>query len=587
MSLSFKDQLTKGIRNYPILYIPHFHRNYIINEVEDVCRQLELDKIRIIDCSEKDILVEPEEKEKEKASYDYNKQSIEKLAQYYRNIEQYGYDTGLAPTVCVVCEANKKLLEDSAFIALLYEHVQKYEQKCREGEEGFIKRTLILCVPSGELPPASISGICTVITITPPSENEISQELVQYGLKGCTKDIEAEYIRALLGLSLFDVRQILMSTKKECGDILNPKSVSWAYDEKQEIVRKTGVLEVVDKDVTLSDVGGLNNLKSAIESAARLYKKLPLLYEAHIPIPKGFLLLGMPGCGKSMIAKAAANEFGCPLLKLDMGKLLGKYVGDSEHNLQMALDVVDSAHPCVLWIDEIEKAFAGTNNVSGGGDSVMMRLMGKFLSWMQERKTAVFIMATANDVLKPELMRKGRFDEVFFVDFPTATEAKEIINKTLIKYSDLVNNDGPLRLFSENGSYILKIAKEMTTYTVCSECQKCDKLKECINNGVIDCSHFLSGAEISFLIDSYVSNSISELIKSTEDKGFVDLKNLPISEEDFENQLKKAKESAMINQRSLRCLKTSPKLGERKNNSFIDKIYEFRDNYKFRSASEQ
>ena len=586
MSVSFFNQLVRGLQYYPVLYIPHYHRNYILTEVEDVCFKLDLGRPRIINCSEKDILGDYSENARsgKKEKYDHNRRTIEKLAQYYRNIKEYG-DAEMAPRICLVCDVDANLLDDPAFISLLNEHVQDYEQNSKD--KNFIKRTLILCVPSGELPPIAISAICTVLTIAPPLEEEISQELIRYGLNGLTENIRTEYIRALLGLSLFDVRQILMSTKKQDGGKITPNSVEWAYSAKQEIVRKTGVLEVVDKEVSLHDIGGLKNLTSAIKTAAILYKNLPLLKKAHVPIPKGFLLLGMPGCGKSMIAQATANEFGCPLLKLDMGKLLGKYVGDSEHNLQAALEVVDSAHPCVLWIDEIEKAFAGTNNVSGDGDSVMMRLMGKFLSWMQERKTAVFIMATANDVLKPELMRKGRFDEVYFVDFPTAEEAEEIINITLKKYSNLVNDNGPLSIFSKK-DYISDIAENMTTACVSSECQNCNEQKDCISKGVIDSRHCLSGAEIRSVIDSFVANRISELIENTKGECSVDLMKLSISETDFKKQLETAKKSAMINQRSLRCPKKekSERQQERKK-SFIDKIYDFRDNYNFQSASKE
>lgn len=556
MSLSFKDQLIKGIINYPILYIPHFHRNYIINEVEDVCRQLELDKIRVIDCSEKDILVEPEGKKK--TSYNYYEQSIKKLAQYYRNIEESGSDTERAPNVCVVCEANKKLLEDPTFVALLNEHVQKHEQEY--GKNGFINRTLILCVPSCELPPRSISSISYVIPIQPPCESEIIYELKKTGLSGSEAD-ELMFARALQGLHLYDIKQIISFIKNEYGTRITHTSVKYAQKEKEQLIRKTGILEAVEPDISLEDVGGLNKLRANIKRTANLYKHLDILQKAKVPIPKGFLLIGMPGCGKSMIAKATAKEFGCPLLKLDMGKLLGKYVGDSEHNLQLALDVVDSAHPCVLWIDEIEKAFAGTNNSSGDGDDVMMRLMGKFLSWMQERKTAVFIMATANDVLKPELMRKGRFDEVYFVDFPSAEEAIEIINNTIGKY-DEKNIGKPLKeFFTEQNISISKVAKDITSL----EEDKDSHIK-----------HGLSGAEIKALFDTFVADSISDLVggsitNNQADK--VNLKNISFRKEFFEDTLNKAKKSAMIKQMD-------------SEDSFINKLYELKDKYHLTPASE-
>ena len=135
-----------------------------------------------------------------------------------------------------------------------------------------------------------------------------------------------------------------------------------------------------------------------------------------------------------MIAKSIANAFNVSLLRLDVNRLMGQYVGQSESNLRRALQTAEAAHPCVLWIDEIEKAFAGNE---GGHNDIVIRLMGHFLTWMQERKTAVYIVATANDVMRPELMRKGRFDEVYFVDFPNQKEAKIILDKKLKKYEDL------------------------------------------------------------------------------------------------------------------------------------------------------
>ena len=146
-------------------------------------------------------------------------------------------------------------------------------------------------------------------------------------------------------------------------------------------------------------------------------------------MPKGVLIVGIPGCGKSLNAKAIANLFEAPLLRMDMGRLMGKYVGESEANMRKAILMAESISPCVLWVDELEKAFAGVGS-NGGASDIVTRLFGNFLTWMQEKDSPTFVVATANDVTKlpPELLRKGRFDEVFFVGLPNLDDRKKIFD---------------------------------------------------------------------------------------------------------------------------------------------------------------
>ncbi len=160
-------------------------------------------------------------------------------------------------------------------------------------------------------------------------------------------------------------------------------------------------------------------------------------------MPKGLLIAGVPGCGKSLSAKAAASLFEVPLLRLDMGRLMGKYVGESESNMRQAIRLAEAIAPCVLWIDELEKAFAGIG--SQNGNEVTTRLFGTFLTWMQEKTSPAFVLATANDITKmpPELLRKGRFDEIFFVDLPNPAERRKIFEVHIKKRrpKDLANID--------------------------------------------------------------------------------------------------------------------------------------------------
>lgn len=585
MKTLFRDELLKCIQNYPILYVPHFHQKYICDEIRNVCAQLFIPRkgdtiVTTIEGSHKEL--ETLYKKNKGSSDDYVDYIVNRLTRHIGFVRD---NVDYSSPICILKDVDSALLNDGRFVALMHEFVEYYE----EGREkpNYNCLTIVLCVPSCEMPPHSISSISYVVNIQPPPEEEIRQELFQMEISGDSQDI-TEYVRALQGLYLFDIRQIIRSTQNTYGKIISKSAVRWAYEEKQELVRKTGVLEVIEPDVSLKDVGGLERLKRDIESSARLYKNLPLLQEANVPIPKGYLLLGMPGCGKTMIAKATAAEFGCPLLKLDIGKLLGKYVGDSEHNLQIALDVVDSAHPCVLWIDEIEKAFAGTNNSSGEGNDVMIRLMGKFLSWMQERHTAVFIMATANDVLKPELMRKGRFDEVYFVDFPSRREAEAIIKASINNYSKsklwkTINKFFNSKNVSDDTVNISDFAKAITNIIDVSKLSG-DRATEkdvAIMRG-------LSGAEIKSLIDSFIASQIAKLIELGGDTIDLDKAYFLKHKQDdnshditFDDKLSESLQSAMINQLKDDCHEST---SERHSN--IAKIYACQQKYRFKMASD-
>ena len=200
------------------------------------------------------------------------------------------------------------------------------------------------------------------------------------------------------------------------------------------MIKKAGILEMIPLKETIDDIGGLENLKEWFERKAKVYKNITKAKKYGVDMPKGVLIAGVPGCGKSLNAKAAANLFGVPLLRLDMGRLMGKYVGESESNLRNAIALAEAISPCVLWIDELEKAFAGIGG-TGGGAEVTTRLFGNFLTWMQEKDSLTFVVATANDITKlpPELLRKGRFDEIFYVGLPDRAERETIFKIHIAK----------------------------------------------------------------------------------------------------------------------------------------------------------
>ncbi|WP_235872302.1 AAA family ATPase [Siminovitchia acidinfaciens] len=236
--------------------------------------------------------------------------------------------------------------------------------------------------------------------------------------------------KAALGLTLSEAENAFARAMVEDG-ILDADDVQVILEEKEQIIKKTGILEFVTSDLKMEDIGGLENLKRWL--AKRNKSWLDSAREYGLPAPKGVLITGVPGGGKSLISKAISSMWHLPLLRLDMGKIFSGIVGSSEENMRKAIYTAEAIAPSILWIDEIEKGFSGLN---GSGDSgTSSRIFGQFLTWMQEKTAPVFVIATANNIsgLPPELMRKGRFDEIFFVDLPTLRERKEILHVHLKK----------------------------------------------------------------------------------------------------------------------------------------------------------
>jgi SpoVK/Ycf46/Vps4 family AAA+-type ATPase len=196
--------------------------------------------------------------------------------------------------------------------------------------------------------------------------------------------------------------------------------------EKAQAVKKNGLLELIETKETLDSIGGLDVLKEWLLKRRHAFSQRAIEYG--LPTPKGLLILGIAGTGKSLTAKATAKVFGVPLLKLDAGRIFAGLVGQSESNLRAVIQTAEAIAPCCLWIDELEKGFAGSKSSGATDGGTSARVFGSFISWMQEKSSPVFVVATANDVsqLPPEMLRKGRFDELFFVDLPNQAEREAI-----------------------------------------------------------------------------------------------------------------------------------------------------------------
>lgn len=236
--------------------------------------------------------------------------------------------------------------------------------------------------------------------------------------------------KAALGLTLQEAENAFARAMVQDGK-LDANDLDVILEEKCQVIKKTGILEFEKSDLKMEDIGGLENLKRWLLKRNKSWLDSAKKY--NLPAPKGVLITGVPGCGKSLTAKAISAMWQLPLLRLDMGKIFSGIVGSSEENMRKAIKTAEAVAPSILWIDEIEKGFSGTNSSGDGGTST--RIFGTFLTWMQEKTKPVFVVATANNIssLPSELLRKGRFDEIFFVDLPTKNERKDIFRLHLRK----------------------------------------------------------------------------------------------------------------------------------------------------------
>jgi SpoVK/Ycf46/Vps4 family AAA+-type ATPase len=237
---------------------------------------------------------------------------------------------------------------------------------------------------------------------------------------------------AALGLTLEEAERVFFKAVIRDAKLAG-EEVQYIREEKRQIVQKSGLLEYYETPEDLDSVGGLELLKFWLKRRSRAYE--PAAREYGLPPPKGLLLLGVQGCGKSLAAKAVSGSWGFPLLRLDLSRIFGSLIGSSEDNMRRALEMAESVSPAVLWVDEIEKTFSGIESSGMSDAGTTARVFGSFLTWLQDNTTPVFCVATANSIerLPPELLRKGRFDDIFFVDLPSTAERIEIARIHLAK----------------------------------------------------------------------------------------------------------------------------------------------------------
>lgn len=360
---------------------------------------------------------------------DFDSKEISKEIKTLYSLIDTIYQDGFEENVFLIIKNVKEELEKPENLA----YIKKLaEQMYSNPEYSF---TTIIVSESSSVP-KELEKFTSILEIENMNQLEIEDYIVQFGnlhkVKVDKKDL-GELAISLKGLSKLEIDHVLnMMIEGKKNISISDRNI--IIKEKGQIIKKSAVLEIIDFKEKITDIGGLEGLKEWLESKAKVFRKLDEAKNFGVDTPKGVLLVGMPGCGKSLAAKASARLFNAPLLRLDIGRLLGKYVGESEYNMRVALKSAEAISPCILWIDEIEKAFSGIDQ-EGGASDITKRLFGQFLTWLQEKENTVFVVATANDIstFPPEFLRKGRFDEVFFVDFPNEEERERIFEIHLEK----------------------------------------------------------------------------------------------------------------------------------------------------------
>jgi AAA+ superfamily predicted ATPase len=352
----------------------------------------------------------------------------------------------------------KKFIEESESYYLILENFNFYlsspdvvnllfeiAKMKRVSQKTIIIESSEVCLPN------ALSKEIVVLNMPLPNKSFIKKVaesvIINCNLNAENYCITDELINSVLGLTTTEVNLAFLKAVEKFGK-LDDSTIPYLISEKEHIIKKDGLLEYYHTDEGMDNVGGLSNLKKWLNVRGNAFSTKAK--DFGIDTPKGVLLLGLPGCGKSLTAKCIAKSWKFPLLRFDLGKVFGGIVGQSESNMRRALDVAKTIAPCILWIDEIEKGLSGLSSSDRTDGGTTSRVFGSLLTWMQEKTEPVFIVATANNIesLPPELLRKGRFDEIFFVDLPSKEERKQIF-KIHIKNKHRNPDDIDLDLLAE------------------------------------------------------------------------------------------------------------------------------------------
>ncbi len=408
----FSDELENLIRaRYTAIYITTFEENRTIGIVSEVAQKIGK---RIIQwTSTQGFISEGKPLDNRSVEFKTAIMMAEELAK--------------EPTLFIWCDIHSYFRNQPGF-------VRAFKELCQKLREGFPSNS-ILVSPVMEIP-VELQKEINIMELPLPDKEETKDIIETFstgytGRAGLDIDMSADSLEGLsrvgIGLSKDEMENCIAKSLVK-NKAIGKGNLDMILEEKRQIIKKSGILEYIPtEEFSLEKVGGLQNLKRWLEKRQHAFSDEAKRFG--IDFPKGVLLIGVPGCGKSLSAKCVAAAWRMPLLKLDMGRIFAGIIGSSESNMRMALSLCETVSPAILWIDEIEKGLSGIGKGDSDGGTAT-RVFGNLLTWMQEKKSPVFVFATANQVrdLPPEFLRKGRFDEIFFVDLPSAEERKEIFS---------------------------------------------------------------------------------------------------------------------------------------------------------------
>ena len=408
--MNLKNNLRQYIdAGYPILYIDAYEELKIDEIISSL--QLELGR-KLIEWNAADGLVDFENK----TPFFESKFGLSEALAYLNSGNE------LNNQILVLKDAHTFLKSEEVEVTALLKRI------CQKIINGQIDTTILVVSPVVSIP-KEIEKFVTVFEMDTVTQDEIKEhvkEILDMYEMSVSDNLLDEIAIAFKGLSSYEIDTLINLSLAENGDI-SQRDLKLIFEQKRQIIMKSNTLDMINVKEKKEDIGGLNNLKKWLDRKAVIYKDIDRAMKFGVDMPKGVLIAGIPGCGKSLTAKVTSAMFEVPLLKLDMGRIMGKYLGESETNMRKAIELAETISPCVLWVDELEKGFAGTD---GSGHEVTMRLFAAFLTWLQEKTSPVFVVATANDISKmpPELLRKGRFDDIFYVDLPNKNERRSIFD---------------------------------------------------------------------------------------------------------------------------------------------------------------
>lgn len=430
---------------FPYIYIPSYEEERITNLIRQMVVDPELIKVsrKVYEWTQTNGLVGEEEKVRNTCApaqlIDYVGKADEDAIYIFKDFHIYfGSDRHTHP--------------DYAVIRKLRDIIPELKSS---------RKTVVFIAPKLVIP-CDMEKEISVLDFSLPNEEELETVLdallANLNPQNIRMDADEkkQLVRSALGLTMQEAENAFCrAIVKQKG--LDVSAIAVIHEEKNQVVKKTGVLEFVKSNLSIEDIGGLDNMKNWLLRRNNSWSEKARKY--NLPAPKGVLITGVPGCGKSLTAKAMSAIWGLPLLKLDMGKIFGSLVGSSEENMRKAIATAEAVSPSILWVDEIEK---GLTDLKSGGDSgTSARVFGTFLTWMQEKTAPVFVVATANDIsaLPPELLRKGRFDEIFFVDLPTQKEREKIFELHIRKRIEGSQMEHPIRVDQQMCRELAELAK--------------------------------------------------------------------------------------------------------------------------------